>query len=337
VQQVFSSITGLEIDEAVKLVEAMDWGPHASAMFQALVTRWGEIDPAAAMTYALGFTSRRMRNSAVGNALAGWSRENSEAAFDWFLHNWEKDRSAMGSGLGALFQNMAGRDLDWAYGQVWSLPTPGMQRGALDVVLDRMFRDREEPDILKIYEGVEDPAQRIMMAEAIVRRIARHRPQDAAAWVETIADPEARRRATARLVETWGYDRPAEAGRWAVSLPDEKTRYAEMARLVSVWSRDDPTEASAWLNQFPPAEPLDPAVESLVRNTMREDPDGAMDWTESIVNTGKRHALIQEVASEWLRQDYQAALGYILQSELPDPVKKRFLRKAASQAPEKKQ
>jgi hypothetical protein len=333
VQQLFASMSNEEIQQAVRLVESMEWGPQANLMFQALIGRWGEVDFTSAIDYAMGFTSRRIRNAAVNNALAGWSRKDAQSAYDWFMQNLGTDPSALGMSVGTLFRNMAGQDADWSLAKVWSLPGAGLRRSALDAVMEQMFDKMRDQDVIARYDTLTDSDQRVMMAEAIVRRVSRYRPQEAADWIASLEDPAARQAATSRLVDAWAYDRPLDAAEWVLSLPDAKSRYAQVARLVGVWAKDDPTQASAWLNQFPSSLQLDPAVENLVRNSMSQDYPGAMDWAESVVSTTKRQALIQEVAWAWLKKDYQAALGYIVQSELPDPVKKRFLKRAAGMAP----
>jgi hypothetical protein len=315
------------------MVENMEWGAEASLMFQGLVKRWGQLNPLEALDYAFAFSSKRTRNAAVSKALEGWSREDAQSAFEWFVENWEDNPSALGMSVGSLFRNMVSHDMDWAFNQVWRLPSSGLQRSAFKTVMDRMFQQRDRAYVLATYDELQDSRQRVMMADAIVRDIARYDAEEAAAWVDGLEDPAARNAALSRLVSSWAYDRPLAAADYVTTISDEATRRKQLARLVAVWSKDDPMEASHWLNQFPPSPSLDPAVVSLVNNTCKDDPQGAMEWAESITSRPLRHNLIQRVAWEWVKKDYEVALGYIISSELPEKTKKRFLRKAASHPP----
>jgi len=334
VENLFASMSSEEIAEALNIVENMEWGPEASLMFQGLVLRWGSLNPLEALDYAFAFESKRTRNAAVSKALQGWSREDAQSAFNWFVENWEDNPSALGMSVGSLFRNMVSHDMDWAFNQVWQLPTSGLQKSALQTVMDKMFSQRDRAYVLASYDELQDSRQRAMMADAIVKNISRYNPEEAAAWVDSLEDPVARNVALSRLVSSWAYDRPLAAADYVSTIPDPAMRNKQVARLISVWSRDDPMAASQWLNQFPPSRSLDSAVASLVNNTCKDDPEGAMDWAESIASRPLRHNLIQRVAWEWVKKDYEVALGYIISSELPEKTKKRFLRRAAAHPPQ---
>jgi len=323
-RQVLQQMDGYDIEEAIVLVEEMEWGPEASKVLQELMVRWGQLDADSALQYAQELPGRRAQNSAIGSALNGWAGGDPQAAFAWFCTKAEVEPASCVSGVDPLFQNMANHDVEWAFSKVWDLPQTGMKIRALRAVLNKM-QVTEPADMTDLYNMVTRQSDKALVAAALVQNVAVYQPEIAASWIDGLADTDVRNNAINRLVSAWGYDQPEEAADWILNLPYTDIRGKQMGRLIATWSRVDPSEASEWLDQFPPSKELDPAVRALVRATMKENPVGAMTWVQSITNSRQRRRLTQQVGWHWIKKDRESAQFYIARSDLSEVVKKRLL------------
>jgi hypothetical protein len=290
-----------DIREALQLLEAMPWGPEASRMFQDVIGRWGQVNPAAAMEYAMSLESLRTRNSAVSSVLDTWSRTDPQAAYAWFNQQMRENPGSVYGATRNLFNNMAHQDSNWALSQAWSLQDPGIKRTALQSIYDRMVRDGQGDELVSLHDRMAAGADRNMLSEAIIAMWTPYQPERAAQWAIAIEDAQTRQKSLDRVVASWTSDRPSEAADFVMNLPEGDQRNRSLARVVETWARGDLERAADWLARYPPSPQMDPAMQSLAQVMTARDPAAAVSWANNIVDAKTRERALSRAAFQWMQ------------------------------------
>jgi hypothetical protein len=315
-----------DVEAALAAIADMEWGPNADALFQGLMSRWGQLEPVSALEYAASIDSRLTRNAAVKNALLSWASADPDAAFAWLSSDPDVPGDAIKSSLRPFFSMMAKKDPGWAFDHIWDLPNPQLQRSAVYSVIGRMSKKSDPVAMSALFNQVSDGNHRQLLAEAMISTWTPYQPELAAEWTEALRGSEAYKPAVDRLISSWGQNAPEAAGDWIMALDEPKLRRSELNRLTAAWIKADPAATSEWLGQYPPSWETDPAAGTLVRATMKADPANAMTWAASITTTRMRKQTMYQVATHWMRQDPASATAYILASDMPQHHKQSLLR-----------
>lgn len=325
IKAAMANIAPEDIETALAAIADMEWGPNADALFQGLMSRWGQLEPASALEYAAGIDNRLTRNAAVKNALMSWASADPDAAFTWLSSDPDIEGDAIKSSLGPFFNMMTKKDPDWAFNHIWKLPDLKLQRAAVYSVIGNMSKRVDPVAMSTLFNEVREGSSQRLLAEAMISTWTPYQPELAAEWTEALRGSAAYQPAVDRLVSSWSKNAPEAAGNWIMALNEPELRRRELSRLTAAWIKADPTATSEWLGQYPPSWETDPAASTLVRATMKQDPANAMTWAASITTSGMRKQTMYQVATHWMRQDPTSATAYILASDMPQKHKENLL------------
>lgn len=290
-----------DVREALKLLETMPWGPDTSRMFQNVIGRWGEVNPAAAMDYAMSLESLRTRNSAVSSVLDTWSRADPQAAYAWFNKQLQANPASVYGAARNLFGNMARQDQGWALAQAAALQDPGIKRTALQTIYDRMAREGQGDDLVAMHGGMPAGTDRNMLSEAIVSMWTPYEPERAAQWAMALEDAQTRQKSLDRVLSSWTSDQPSKAAEFALSLPEGDARSKSLGRVMDTWARGDLERAADWLARYPPSTQMDPAMQSLAQAMIPRDPAAAVSWASNITEPKAREKTVARAAWQWMQ------------------------------------
>jgi hypothetical protein len=83
VRRVASDVAGIDPERAVEWIEGQRDRPYAPIAREAIVERWVERDPAAAMNWILTFPTDEERSQHLGSFFSTWLKQDPDAATDW--------------------------------------------------------------------------------------------------------------------------------------------------------------------------------------------------------------------------------------------------------------
>ncbi len=311
------------------VVQGMPWSPEAERMVQQLVGRWGQVEPAAALAYAMQLDTRRTRDSSIGRVLDDWAKRDPSAAYDWFAGHYGDSAKFLGSQIPSLFRQMAAADPAWAVSKVSDLGSADLKSAALKSIFSKYVNQGGGNDMTALYNRLPPGDDRRAGAGAIVQLWTPYQPERAAEWVRSIPDADLQTSCYRQLVGVWASQSPSQAAEWLTRQPEGDFWSQEMGRVVQVWARDNPVAASEWLMaQHPPSRQLDPAVSTFAQSISRSDPRTAMSWARTISEPQQREQVMVQVGRQWLKTDPGAATGYLLNAGLsPEAQRRLFPRK----------
>lgn len=307
-------------------VAAMPWGATSEQLLGETVSRWARTDPSAALDYALGIESRRVRNTLINGVFSSWAKTDPNGAFSWLLANRESSPDTFQLGLKPVFSVVAGKSVPDAMRMAMDLG--GTDRmAAIGVVMGQASSSGVMPSMVSYMDSFQTDGERRRYASLLSQNWAVYAPEQAAAWALSLSDPALKGSAMASVVSTWAADSPNAAVNWVMALPEGELRNQQMAQVTKSWARYDPVKAADWiLSLRPPATSLDPAVRSLVRTIMTSNPDAAAMWATTIADSKLRNRMIMNVAREWMKADPKKASAYVATAPLT-PAQRRELLK----------
>lgn len=325
-------IKSIEPDEfapALQFIMELPWSQERDKAMRSLMAQMAAADPAAALELANALPSARQRQAAIDAVTEAWAASDPEAAFAMLLAGKTPDGAAVGLNPGILFAAMYRRDPAWAAG---SLAALGDDRTREQAVRG-MLVDPENPAgtrraLLDFFGTVEDPRVAGATAQVLVQEWGRVAPSEAAAWVATIQDASARPAAIGALARVWSRFAPEEAITWLAGLDDAALAARSAGEVVGHWQRDNPTGVGVWLREAGPSAVRDSVAVSYVEVTRWQAPAAAFETASTIADAETRVRTMSKAASSWARRDLPAATVAVLQSDLPDSIKRRYAAKA---------
>lgn len=225
------NLNAAQIREALERLATSRIPFRKEAMAQ-LFARWGEIEPLAAMEFALGLRKVTDRSDAVGAVLDGWMEHDPVAAEKWV--NLLPDGPVKSGALRALITNYAVTDRNRA---------------------------------ITLAERTQLAGQTEAFAQAIFANWALDDPQAAATRATQISEGWFRTEALSVIAKQWAEAAPEQAINWATSLPDRITpeRADEAAsttmsgadrtntarNILAVWLKVDGDAVVRWFQELP--------------------------------------------------------------------------------------
>ena len=146
----------------------------------------------------------------------------------------------------------------------------------------------------------------------------------AAAYVTSMDTGHAQNKAISKVVDQWAHYDPKGAADWLMQF-DDVSRAEGIKQLSDKWFRYDTDTAVNWIDRLPYGASRDVGAEAIIKKFYKDNPTFAFEWAQSIQGEKLRHAMMEEVAREWIKQDVQAASEMINISPLPDETIRKLL------------
>ncbi len=314
--------------EAWAFIDALPWSPEKQEVMNELMRSWATANPSDAMEFAEGIGSRRQRGSAFRAITEGWAQSDPESVFAWYIKQAADSETPMPPlSISTLFDGMYSHNKEWALEQVWTLPSTSLQQQALQAMLHEKGEERVQTRdrMLEYFNQLEDePEKQALLVSAIARSWATFDPAGAATWISEQEDEDLRRKASSELIQRWAYLDPKESMDWLLTQDDEEIQKNSAYSISRRWMSDNPTEFKQWLDDAEPSVARDAAVEGYVRTLTYKNPEEAMNMAASISDESQRHKVTEGVIKTWYSRDKNAAVVAVLNSDLPDSVKRKY-------------
>ena len=312
---------------ALQRLATMPWSPASEQLLQDTVTKWAASDPTAALQYALGIESRRVRASLVSGIFNSWAKTDPGGAYNWLMANRESDPGTFQMGLKPVFTALSAGGIDNAMKMALSISTGADRLSAMRIVVEQAARGGTAPSMVSYIDTLQTPGERQSYASMLAQNWALYAPEDAAKWALSLTDPALQKATLSTTIGAWASDNPQAAAAWALSLPAGELKNKQIAQVTQSWARYDPVRAAdCLLAQHPPSPNLDPAIQGLVGTVVRSNPEGAIMWAATISDPKQRTSTIISASREWMRNDPNKASAYIMTAPLTPTQRTRLLQ-----------
>ena len=305
-------------------------GPAYSYETRVVMSRWAELDPAAAMESAITFDGEELRRDASSEVARRWAVDNPVAALSYV-----KDiRDQQGRLKARLWQSVAEGwirrdDAEDSTSMIAALPPEWARERITRQLARTLLQAGGSQRLTRWAEDIAGDAaagfRRVAFRKAALVLFHDASPTTATSWLERHdADPDAQA-ALLVIAGEWTASQPQETLSWLFRRPASKGRYTALGNAFGQWVRQDVDAALAWLDARFDRDPagLDAAASSAVRALARRDREAAFAFAERIPAGASRDAALTVVARHWYAEDPDAALLWIARSDLPRELKTR--------------
>lgn len=341
-----SSLSSGQLAREVAKLEHLPSGERAAETLL-LFSRWGEVDPLAAMAQAMAYGVAG--EAARCEVLKSWSNGDPRAAAEWFArHAGEfsagqqgRSVSERGAASSVIARVWARQDpeaaLAWAGSQ-------GREAGrAISTVLGETavenpalavrLAERADPSVVRLAQGEiarqwagrDFPAAerwiRTLPADqqdgAMVKAIASlsiRDPEHAATQLDSMPEGADRERAVEIVMRHLATEDTGAAERWLDAQTSDTARRAGAISLVSAMAAENPAGARALLNSLEPGAARDGAAAAYIRSSPDGGPEELLELARSLTNDADRGQSIAFVVNRWKQEDNEAAERYIVEN-----------------------
>ncbi|MES2439749.1 MAG: hypothetical protein V4584_11805 [Verrucomicrobiota bacterium] len=282
---------------------------------------WSKLDPLAALDYVGTRDDGRGR----GTILETWAGNDAAAAEAWAKANFTGE--GPNPYMASIIRGVAGNDLATATRLAEAMPQSNERGQAAGSITDALFQQGVEA--AKNYPaGITDEALRGGFVAMIANRLAEKDPDDAARWLASMNAGEDQRRAARRVADALAKEDPTKAAAWLKSLQPEAR--AEAARgIIPVMSSGDPnkiTQTATWVASLAGTPGYDNVVEEFVWSCNTRAPEQSAAWIQGVANPDQQRRLYYRMLGEWSQKDAAAVKQWVAANNVPDDVRRRFLR-----------
>ena len=328
-QEIFEAIQNLAPSDIPAVLAQLKSGGHqrnSYGVLAALLPRWAEADPEAALAYALGLTRPNERPMAVTAVFNGWARRDLEGAIAAVagLKSSDEQKAAWAAILPELAQRAPERALELHA----KLPKGESQYGYGSSVYGIFNAWAQTDPAAAAARALQLPARdREQAVNGIAAQWAARDLPAAQAWALGLPEGNAKRNATRAVLSELANQNPQAAAQLALSLKGQAQQEA-MATVATTWGQTDLTGALAWAQGLPDVKARERAMQSLGPEWARRDPQAAVAYVNGLPSGQMKNNLLQNIASSWANTDSKAALEWV-QPFLICPLRERAAAREA--------
>ena len=303
-----------QIRETLAEVEAMKGDERfRSQLRNMLLSRWGESDPRAALTYVQGLNldGGSFPFSAVTSVISSWAEKDFTAAKAWvegLPPGTYRRRSAMGDLAFALAQ----KDPAAALSLARSLPGDDGQRFLSGALNGWCLKDAEAA----IAYAVQLPDDCNWTLVFMFDRIASKDPVKALNLLEQIPSENKQNEALRKIGLRWATSDPKAALDFANQQTDPKVKSEILQGVISAMSEKDPKGALEMAQSLPASE-REGRIDTILGVLSESDPEGAVGYAMNLPSNKSKNFNVSRLAGQWISSDPQGALGWF--DSLTDP------------------
>jgi len=322
-----------------------------------LFSRWGEVDPLAAMAYSkkIGFVGMfampsilqswagadpenaakyyrenprefmmmgmgPMRGQTGGSVIAAeWARNDPEGALAWARTLDDGERS---KAISSVLSEMAASDPAAAAAQLSSLGGEDLGRSYREIARQWGAKNWQEAQAWVNTLPADEQGGAL---SAAIQGLAREDPQMAASELAKMPADQINGDAVEAAAQGLAREDPAAAAQWLVGLKANDTGGA-MRDVMMTWTATDPAGAVGFIQNQPEGEMRDEAASAYVWSNRSGDPAETIAVAEMIGDESRRTRSVSRAAASWMREDEPAAKTYIQNTDLlNDDAKKNLL------------
>lgn len=306
-----------EFAEVADRFRELDHLGDSRGEYSLLLRGWAKLDPLAALAY-VGEQGGRGR----GTVLETWASTDALAAERWAMDN--HDGEGANPHLASVIRGIAAHDLDHASLLAQTMPSSRERGEAIEAITRALLV--QGVDAAKAFPaGILDEHLRGSFVSSIADRLAGRDPVAAAAWLASIDEGAVQNRAARTVGRAMARTDPQEAAAWVAKLSPEAR--AEAARgVIPAMSSGDIEGTARWVSSLAGTPGYDRVVEEFVWSCNDRAPEQSAAWIQGVADPGRQRQIYQRMLTEWGRKDRQAMQQWVTANNVPDDIRRQFLR-----------
>ncbi|HWB01485.1 MAG TPA: hypothetical protein VG796_00585 [Verrucomicrobiales bacterium] len=344
--RIFQLLEHTPAADIAKLVRDFPWRMNLpwqeNGVYQTLLNRWADLDPAAALAWAQTLTKPRISQT-LSQILGNYARTDPEQAiaFARKISNVTDRNAALENIANSLASTDPRRALSimnsvksrngeyrfYSLYSTWAATDPEAAHAAAMAMQKGRARANAMQGIFSSW-AASDPKAANAAAQAIPEAGLRHQalsaifeswgssdPQSALAAVQILPKGQAKIEALGRIFSSWAGTDPSAAAAAAASLP-KRERQNAISYIAGSWGANDPAAALAWAKTIPAKEGGEWAVSNILSQQARTDgPAAVAAWRE--LPASQRSNPLREIVNNWMNYDREGALAFARSLERP--------------------
>lgn len=195
--------------------------------------------------------------------------------------------------VGRLVRSWQASDFSAALAWALALPGKASQQQAL-LQLSREWEVRDPQGALDA--AVHLSTENNVVLQALVERLARRDPEEAAAWVAKLPASLATAQLRTVVLDTWAETEPEVVASYAESMPAGELRTHLMLSIASGWSALDPSATARWISGHASAEARGLSLKIVAEQWASRDLPAALDWVQHLPSGPDRDSLLETLA-----------------------------------------
>ncbi|MCI0539919.1 MAG: RNA polymerase sigma factor [Verrucomicrobiales bacterium] len=303
-------------DGALAWLQTLPVGEAKTRSLDAISKSLAEADPQKAAELVSSLPPPQRRHF-LDEIASSWARKDLAGALAWAEQLEARDRKAASP---SIFEQWVQSDPKAAAAyaqkaQPYSLYTVGWHWG-----------ENDPKAAMEWANHLPEGNDRNEMIQAIFSGWGYNSPADAANHIANLPADTARNSAAERVVSAWAENDPTAAASWALSIPEGDARRVAIQNIVLKWGTSDFSATAEWLNTLAEGDSRDTAMVTFANNCLKDyAPSTALEWSQTITGDGVRNNITLKIATEWLKDDPDAARVWLASSSLPEKIKNQLL------------
>jgi hypothetical protein len=287
--------------------------------FDLILRGWAKADPLAALEYAGSQPNTRNTSATI---LSTWAANDPAGAERWALAH--HDGEGANPFLPSVIRGIAATDVPAASRLAQTLPLSRERAEAVDGITRALFLQGNDA-AMAFPETIPDEALRGGFVAAIADRMVEKDPTKAAAWVAAMGQGEIQNRAARTVADALAKTDTKAAASWVEKLKPEAQ--AEAARgVIPVMSSADITGTAKWVSGLVGTPGYDKVVEEFVWSCNTRAPEQSAAWIQGVSDPNQQRRLYYRMLGEWARKDAAAVKQWVAANNVPDDIRRRYLR-----------
>jgi hypothetical protein len=300
------------IKEALAEVEAMKDERFQTRLRNMLLSRWGESDPKAALTYIQGLNldGGSFPFDVVKSVISSWAEKDFSAAKAW-VEGLPPGTNRRQSAMVDLAFALAQKDPAAALSLARSLPGDDGQRFLIGALNGWCLKDADAA----IAYAVQLPDLGSTLVY-MFDRIASKDPLKAINLLEKIPSENQQNEALRRIGNAWAESDPKAALDWANQQTDPKVKSEILQGALEGMAQKEPNRALELVQSLSASE-RQGRIDNILGILSESNPEGAVGYAMNLPSNKFTNGTISRLAGQWISSDPQGALGWF--DSLTDP------------------
>lgn len=287
--------------------------------FSIILRGWAKADPLAALEYA-GHNGRSRQNSET--ILSTWANSDPNAAEKWALDHSQGD--AANPYMAAVIEGIAGNDLTEASKLAQAMPKSRERGEAVDSITRALLMQSPEA-AMAFPDSIKDDSLRGTFVASIADRLSSKDPDKAAAWIASMVDGNLQNKAARDVADALAKQDSSKAAAWVRTLKPEAQIEAACG-VIPIMSATDIAGTAKWVSSLAGTPNYDKAVQEFIWSCDQRAPEQSAAWIAGIADTNQQHKIYYRMLSDWARRDGAAVKQWVATNNVPNDVRKHFLK-----------
>jgi hypothetical protein len=292
---------------------------NSDGEMELLFCAWAKTDPTTALSYIDENPDMRRNRNEV---LETWAANDAAAAEKWAIEKHEGD--GPNPYLASVIKGIAAYDLTNAKRLTESMPHSRERGQAIDAMAKALLISGTE-NAFAFTDTITDETLKGSFIMMISQNLSQQDPQAAADWVASMDNGALQSRASASIADRLARVDVKKAAEFVESLrPEAKATAA--AATVPAMSANDIAGTARWVTSLAGTPGYDRVVESFVWSCDERAPEQSAAWIRGISDEAQQSRLYYRMLGNWAKKDAAAVRSWVAENNVPEPIKKRFIR-----------